>query len=276
MAKASRKEVAVRDDKPAYLQKLEQKGPVQSRDNFDSTDITLPRVKLLQGLSAECESYDDAKPGVLWHTGLDMLLGQEVEFVAVSRRKRYLLVAPIEDGQGILARSEDFIHWVPPSGSFDVKFKDVKKPVTWKLAPTVAESGLDRWGSSKPDDPQSPPAATMFYEYLVLLTDHLDVGPVVLSLTRSQVKKAKKGLNDKIKLHESAGRPMQSLVFCAKVTKEEGPSGAFFNFQFHSAGFAPEKIYNMAWDMKDTLTTYKTQDEVGAATEQETTTKSAF
>ena len=117
--------------KPAYLVELEKAGPVQLRDNFDQSDVTLPRVKLLQGLSDECETFNEAKPGLFWHTGYDRVLGPQFEFVPISRRKRYLLVAPIGDGQGVLARSDDFINWNPPQGKFDVKIKGQRDPVTW-------------------------------------------------------------------------------------------------------------------------------------------------
>lgn len=262
---------ATRDhgDKPSYLQKFETKGPIQKRDNFDSSDVTIPRVKLIQALSKEIETYDSAKAGTLWHTGMDLPLGTEVDFVVVSRRKKYLLVAPLDDGQGILARADDFIHWIPSSGEFQIKIKGRKTPMIWKLAPTVQESGLDKWGTYNDADENSPPAATLFYEYLVLLPEHLDLGPVVLSLTRSQIKKAKKGLNDKIQMHESAGRPMQALVFRAKVVKDSSQQGDFYNFQFVSAGFAPEPLFNQAWELKDALRTYKTQGEDDAAREGE-------
>jgi hypothetical protein len=253
-------------DKPAYLIELEKQGPIQSEDNFDQSDVAIPRVKLLQGLSDECETFNEAKPGLFWHTGYDKALTGEFDFVPVSRRKRYLLVAPLEDGQGVLARADDFVNWTPPQGKFEVRMKGRKEPVIWTLAPTVAESGLDKWGSYNPDDSNSPPAATLFYEYLVLLPLHLDLGPVVLSLTRSQIRKARKGLNDKIQLHESAGRPMQSLVFRAKAFKDSSPEGEFFNFSFTSNGFVQsESLFKNAMELKDVLVRYRVADEEKAA-----------
>lgn len=256
-------------DKPSYLAELEKKGAVRSNDNFDSSDITIPRVKLIQALSQEVEDFNDAKPGTLWHTGADKNLGTELDFIIMSRRKRLLLVAPIDDNQGILARADDCIHWVPPVGEFSVKIKGRKDPQIWKLAPTVAESGLDKWGSYNDQDENSPPAATLFYEYLVLLPDHLDLGPVVLSLTRSQIKKAKKGINDKISMHGSAGRPMQALVFHAKSVSEESQAGKYYNFQFSSNGFASEELYKKALEMSGVLSNYKVQDEDKAARDEE-------
>src|SRR5690349_13800467 len=210
-------DVATRDptsvvgvDKPDFLKEMEKAGPISKQDNFDSTDVAIPRIKLLQGLSEECTSFDSAKQGMFWHTGVDMSLGDNFSFIVISRKKKYLLVAPLQDGQGILARADDCVNWVPQVGTFTVKVGG--KQVQWTLKPTVVESGLDKWGSSVPDDSNSPPAATLFYEYLVLLPDHLDLGPAVMMLQRTQIKKARKGLNDKIAMHEGAGRPMQALV----------------------------------------------------------------
>lgn len=262
-------------DKPSYLAQFEKRGAIKSKDTFDSSDVTIPRVKLVQALSKEIDDFG-AKAGHFWHTGMDVDLGQEVTFIPVSRRKRYLLVAPLDDGRGILARAEelkslgntvDYI-WNPPHGEFEVKLKGRKKPMVWKLAPTLGESGLSKWGTYNDEDENSPPAATLFYEYLSLLPDHLDLGPVVISLTRSQIRKAKKGLNDKIAMHASAGRPMQSLVFKAKSIKESGQEGDYYNWQFFSNGFAPEVIFKQAWDLKDALATYKVQDEADAASEE--------
>lgn len=260
----------VSDVKPDWLVALEAQGPAHNEDNFDNSDIVVPRIKLLQGLSKEVEAHNDAKPGVFWHTGLDLNLGTELDFVVCSRKKKYLLVAPMEDGQGILARAEDFLNW-DKFGEWDVKLKGIKTPVKWSISSlNVEESGLAKWGSSNPADPDSPPAATLFYEYLVLLPNRLDLGPAVLSLARSQIKKAKRGLNDKIKLHEKAGRPMQAIVFQAKPVDDQNPDGqAFKNFQFLGNGFASKELYEAAMDLRNSLTNYAVGGEEEAAHEEQ-------
>lgn len=263
------KDVAVKEQTggvPSYLQGYS--GP-RTEDNFDSSDVVIPRIKLLQGLSGECEAFEDARPGRFWHTGMDLNLGEQVEFVIISRKKKYLLVAPIEDGQGILARAEDFLNW-DRLGKWEVKV-DKKTTVTWEITDTnVVKSGLDQWGTYDPNDQNSPPAATLFYEYLVLLPEHLDLGPALLSLTRSQIKAAKKGLNDKIKLHQGAGRPMQALNFLAKSVGDKNDDGQDFkNLQFTGNGFVSEDLFKMALGFADTLKDYKVQDEAGAASEGE-------
>jgi hypothetical protein len=250
---------------PAFLKGY---GNVVNEDNFDSSDVVIPKIKLLQGLSKEVEAFDDAKAGRFWHTGLDMSLGESMRFVVADRRKKFLLTAPLADGQGILARADDAKTW-DRHGKWQVKIKGLKDPVTWEIKDRdILKSGLTEWGTMIPGDENSPPAATLFYDYLVFLPDHLDLGPAVISLARSQIKKAKKGLNDKIKLHGTNGRPMQALIFEAKSVEESGDEGPYKNWQFTGSGFVQdEALFKMALEHKGALADVKIADEAddGAA-----------
>lgn len=254
--------VAPDDSKlPAFLQAGKN---VVNHDNFDSSDVVIPRIKLLQGISPEVEQFNDAKSGNYWHTGLDMNLGAEMRFIVADRRKKFLLQAPIQDGQGILARSDDAKKW-DKLGSWQVKIKGQKNPVTWEITDIdIEKSGLTGWGTSIPGDEDSPPAATLFYDYLVFLPDHLDLGPAVISLARSQIKKAKKGLNDKISMHATNGRPMQALIFQAGVVEESSDGQSFKNWSFRSGGFVQdEALYKMLLEYRGALANLKIQDEGG-------------
>ena len=243
---------------PAYLQNYE----YQSSDNFDASDVVLPRIKLLQGTSKELETFNDAKAGMFWHTGVDEPLGDSFVFLVADRRKKYLLTAPIEDGQGVLARADDAKTW-DRTGSWSVKSKKVKKPLKWDITTlSVEESGLANWGTFDPEDPESPPAATLFYDYLVFLPDRLDLGPSVVSLARSQIKKAKRGLNDKIQLHANNRRPMQAVLFAANSVDDSADGQSFKNWQFRGAGFnMDEALFNMAKEHVGALANYKIKDE---------------
>jgi len=248
------------DQLPDYLKG----GSYKNEDNFDSSDIVIPRIKLLQGLSTEVtETYPGiAKIGEFWHTGLDISLGSRIDFVIADRRKKYLLQAPIADGQGILARADDAKTW-DRLGKWSIKIKNVKAPVLWEIHDLdVEKSGLANWGTSIPDDEDSPPAATLFYDYLVFLPDRLDLGPAVISLARSQVRKAKKGLNDKIKLHSDSGRPMQALVFSATSVDDAADGQDFKNWQFVSSGFLQDKaMFDMVCEYRGALARFKIADE---------------
>lgn len=242
---------------PDYLKNVDMSN---QQDNFDASDVIVPQLKLLQGTSQQCTDFDEANPGTFWHTGMDISLGDEVDFTIISRKKKYLLQAPMDDGQGILARAEDAKTW-DKLGSWEVKI-DRKTTAVWEITDLdVEKSGLINWGTYDPEDENSPPAATLFYEYLVLLNDQPELGPCVISLARSQIKQAKKGLNTKIDFHRSAGRPMQAIVFRGKVIGDSSDSGDFFNWQFAGNGFASKEVFDMATEFASTLTEYKVQDE---------------
>ena len=259
----AKNEVATTEkDLPDYLVDLMNKGPVDENDGFDSSDIVIPQIKLLQGTSDQVTEFDAAAPGIFWHTGMDMPLGESINFIVCSRRKKYLLQAPMDDGQGILARADDAKTW-DRLGKWEVKV-DKKTTVTWEINDLdVERSGLTDWGTYDPTDPEnSPPAATLFYEYLVLLPDHMDLGPAVISLARSQIKKAKKGLNDKISLHKANGRPLQSIKFSAKTVVEQNESNQdYFNWSFTGAGFATKEQFEHARELAGLLENYAVQNE---------------
>lgn len=248
------------DQLPDFL-----KGQTISRgsDNFDATDVVIPRIKLIQGISPEMTAFDEAKAGVFWHSGFDVPLGSEFKFVVADRRKKFLLSAPIEDGQGVLARSDDAKTW-DRLGTWNVKIKGVRNPVRWEVTDKdVARSGLTKWGTYNPDDPESPPAATMFYDYLVFLPERLNLGPAVISLSRSSIRQAKKGLNDKIALHSQNGRPMQALVFSANSIDDMSDGQSYKNWQFKSAGFVQDQaLYEMVRAHAGGLGNVKVADEV--------------
>lgn len=239
-------------------------------DGFDSSDVTIPRVKLLQGTSEEIANYDNAKIGHFWHTGLDMDLGSEVRFIVADRRKQYLLMAPIQDGQGILARSEDCKNW-DTTGKWSVRFKGRKEPVEWEITDKdVTVDGLTSWGSQLPDDPDSPPAATLFYDYLVYLPDFPDLGMCILSCARTQIKKAKKGLNDKIQIQKDNGRPMQTLIFSLGSVDDSADGQDFKNVKFTFKGFVQQReVFDKMMEYSGALSRLKLADEYGAVEGQD-------
>ena len=251
---------------PAYLQGMDTTG---EDDNFDSSDIVIPRIKLLQGLSGEIEQFEHAKTGCFWHTGLDENLGEKIVFIVADRRKKFLLSAPLADGQGILARADDAKTW-DRTGEWQVKLKGVKKPVTWAIEDTnVDKSGLAKWGTSNPEDEDSPPAATMFYDYLVFLPDRPELGMSVISLARSSIRAAKKGLNDKIAMNRQNNRPMQSLKFSAESVDDISDDGPYKNWLFKSAGFnMDESLFHKLTEYRGALANLKIKDEDGDQTEE--------
>lgn len=145
-------------DLPDYLKGASYK---PQDDGFGMDDVVVPRIKLLQGLSKEVtEMYPGvAMIGDFWHTGLDISLGSSFRFIVADRRRKYLLSAPIADGQGILARADDAKTW-DRTGKWSVRIKNVKQPVEWVIKDLdVAKSGLAEWGTYIPGDADSPPGS---------------------------------------------------------------------------------------------------------------------
>ena len=70
------------------------------------------------------------------------------------------------DSKVPLAVASDGIHWDIPNQTFEVYFPNNRTPYKWATKRTVAESGLDKFGSSQPDNPRSTPAASMTYQML--------------------------------------------------------------------------------------------------------------
>lgn len=255
-------EVATIDTaKPSYLVGSD-KGTKLA--GLDSKDFIVPRIKLLQAISEEVEAFDEAKAGNFWHNVMNQSMGTTLKFVIISNKKRHLLMAPRSDARGILARADDAVHWSPANVEFDVTLKGGIK-VKWKTADTVAESGLAEFGSSNPADPNSVPASTLFYEYLVLLPDFPELGVCLLSLGRSQAKKAR-DLNGKV---EMADAPIQSMVFEAGVVQEKGADGPYLNYSFARKGWATEAQFEKACQLAETMKDYKAADEEGAVRDED-------
>lgn len=192
-------------------------------------DMEVPRLIVLQSLSPEVVDGDE-KPGSFYHTILEEALGKELRMVIVYADIKYILWKPRHEGGGILARSDDGKTWTPPNATFEVKpYKDQPKVVSWQTKPTVAESGLDKFGSSDPNDPNSQPAATKMWNFVVVLPDHPEMGPMVLTLQRGM---ADVGRNFSGKLKMS-GLPTFGQVYNATVRKENKGSGDFFSLSFN-------------------------------------------
>lgn len=207
-------------------------------ENLGTGDYEMPRIKLIQAVGDEIQTYDGLKVGDFFHTALERSLGSELQIVPLYISKRYVLWRPRPpvDLGGILARADDGVHWSPPNTEFMVKIDKKGTAVKWTTKDTVAKSGLAEWGTYDPSDPQSQPAATLCYVVVAGLPEHQDVGPVALLLQRSAVKPARK-LMGKLKISRA---PIYGMVFDMSSYIENGASGDFGAYRFQSAGFVED------------------------------------
>lgn len=214
-------------------------------ESLGAADVEIPRVKLMQALSPELEEYNDLKKGDFFHTLAEKNLGTSVRITPIYIDNRFMLWRPRKSGGGILARADDGIHWNPPNGNYTVKLNSGVE-VNWKTAPTVAQSGLDKWGSENPSDPSSPPAATRMYNVVVTFPDDPDMPPAVVTLQRAAIKIARKFIG-KLKITRA---PSFGLIFVMGAVKDSNSAGEeFYNYAFKGDGAVTDKAtYDQNYD----------------------------
>jgi hypothetical protein len=236
LKKAPSQELAVVDDEntlPDFMR--EDIGKQYGMETLDATDMALPRLLLMQGLSKQKEQFSFLKTGDFFHTAQEVVIPQPFLAVPIMIDKRFLLWRPRNAGGGILARANDAKHWQPSPASFTVTLdkKDGGATVTWETKETVAESGLAEWGSMDPDNPESPPAATLTYNILLAFPANPELSPAVLSLQRTGMKAAL-DLNMKLK---SLNRPsFQSVIQFSSFLDHKGTND-FYSVKTVLAGF---------------------------------------
>lgn len=234
VTKAANTAVAAVGAVPDFMQQYAGQGVEQ----VSQAETEIPRIKLIQAISPELETFNDLKAGDFFHSIAEISLGQELRIVPIFTDMRYILWRPRWEGGGILARADDGVHWNPPNAQFEVKpVKGSPQVVSWKTAPTVAASGLTNWGSSNPSDPNSQPAATKMYNMLVAFPDNPDLGMAIVTLQRAGVKVARK-LMGKLKITRA---PAYGQVFVMRSVNEQGQEGPFKNYSFEADGFVTDK-----------------------------------
>lgn len=202
-------------------------------------DVEVPRIKLLQALSPELDEFNEAEKGTFWHAMADAALGESIRIVPVWTDVSYILWRPREMGGGILARAADGVHWSPAQGEFQVNLKNVKNAITWKLANTVAASGLGEWGSMNPEDTNSPPAATRMYNVVCVMPDlPVELSPAVVTLQRSAIGVARKFMG-KLKISNA---PSFGQYYTMEAVEDSNSNNEkFYNYKFTKAGFVMDE-----------------------------------
>lgn len=218
--------------------------------NMDSTDLIIPRVKLLQAISPEVkDEKEGAKDGQFWHTIAEQSLGGQLRIVPILVKKTTVLWAPRGDDRGILARSSDNVHWDKDYENleFEVQFKGQPKRKIYTRG-SVAESGLAEFGSSVPGDKRSPPVASLTYTWLFALLDFPELSPVAVINTRSSLA-AGRSLYNKIELRPA--QPYAQIYTLFKV--DDGTSDEpFNNYGYVGAGYIEdEATFNAFKELHD-------------------------
>jgi hypothetical protein len=125
------------------------------------------------------------------------------------------------------------VHWSPADAHFTVQLVKDGPQVTWTTKATVAQSGLDQWGSSNIADPNSQPAATKMYNVAIILPDlDREFSPAVVTMQRSAITVARKFMG-KLRI---SNLPSFGQYYTMESVDDQGPLGKFYNYKFTKAG----------------------------------------
>lgn len=209
------------------------------KENIHQDDLEIPRLKLIQGVSPELTEYDGLRAGYFFHPAAEHIFEEPFRAVPIFMDRRYILWNPLEAGGGILARADDGVNWSPRDGEFNVKLDKAQggANVKWKLSPTVAGSGLANWGTMNPADPNSPPAATLMYNFLLAFVDYPDLMPAVLSFQRSSVKSGRRYLT-KLRTQRT---PLYGTVWEFSAAHEQKSGRDYYTIGVKGAGLVEDE-----------------------------------
>lgn len=233
---------------PAFLQGKQR----TDKTNLDAKDLTIPRIKVAQDQSPEVKAGDVARGSLFLNvTGEELaVFGKPLVFIPIIASKEYILWRDQQDGGGgLLARARPVIEegrvrykWDKPNATFTTKIKNVV-PVSWSTGAYIDEDGLDQWGTQIEGNADSPPAASVHYNYLVMLPEHGNV-MAAFSLSKTQVKRAK----DLNAMLEMSNLDIFARRFRVTVEPDRNTNNQeFFNIRFKPAGVVQdEDLYNYA------------------------------
>ena len=228
---------------PEYLKGYN--GPTGT-ENIETTDVTIPRLKIAQGLTSEVKEGLVKDGSLFINLGAQVVAerGDSLRFIPLAYAKEFILWRPREDnGGGILARArpvyDETNHrirykWDKQNETFEVKLKGIVK-CKWTTGQYIDEDGLDEWGSENPADRSSGIAATAHLNYVVALPDHEDM-LVAFSFSRTTTR-AGKDLNGLLKQGRA---PMFARIFSAKTFEDKREKGEFNNVKIMNDGFVTE------------------------------------
>jgi hypothetical protein len=213
-------------------------------DKTDMSDMEIPALKLLQGMSPEVLSQTSKlRAGMWYHSILELDLGPEIEEVVVQMVMKEAIVRSPPLGRNmetfVVFRSADGIHWDRPNTRVEVQFDNGKK-VEWYSGRDVQSSGLLEFGSSDPSDPKSKPAGQMTYPIIMRILKPAIPGMVIYRPS-FMANKSVKRLNTR---RDMRPEPPLRQVYTLKAIEQSAPGRLWYVPEFSSNGeLRDERIY---------------------------------
>lgn len=227
------------------------------RSGLDAKDVTIPRIKIAQDGNPEVKSGDVPKGALFLNVTGEVLaeFSKPMTIIPIIAAKEYMLWRDQNDGGGgLLARARPVVEdgkvrykWDKPHTKFTTKIKGVVA-VEWTTKeyldePVLGDKTLADWGTQIAADADSPPAASVHYNYLVALPEFGNM-IAAFSLSKSQVKRAK----DLNAILEMSQYPVYSRIIRVATEPEKNTNGQeFFNVRFRPNGLVQdEQLFNWA------------------------------
>ncbi|MDD5354948.1 MAG: hypothetical protein PHY56_00165 [Candidatus Omnitrophica bacterium] len=210
-------------DVPDYVK------PMTSEPAIDNEDIVVPRLKLIQEKSDEINNDMGYKAGDIINPASGENLGPQVDFVPILFQKMAIQWKPRASGGGIADICNNIMALAP----FSNNGVDMNK-VNWAQEMEVSNDKNNKdknyWAK--------------VYNFLIITESN--PSPVILSMSRTKIKAAKKllGFWQNFK-DKKTMRPYPLYTFTYRLeTFEDNKSGfAFWNYDINRLALTPKEIY---------------------------------
>jgi len=209
-------------------------------EGIGALDFTIPFIRILQMLTPQAQSDNDAfikgaKPGMFFNTVTERLYGTTINVVPIMYKKLWLEWAPNRGGlmgrhepESIRVNKEKFSEWVNEKGNI------------------ISET----------------------HSFYVMVIDHFDEGPIILSLTSTGIRHAK-NWNTQImmtKLPSGSKAPYYSSIWELETVKCLNQQGVWYQIgdkksMIKRIRFITEKEFNdFIFPTKENMTSLKEVD----------------
>lgn len=176
----------------------------QGLDELDSSDRSVPFIKVLEKNSPEIETVDGAKPGMFINTATQQLY-DSIRFVPATREHLYVEWVPVDNGGGLVA--------------------------SYGLTEAISQWAKTQRGKIKLRNGND--LVETFYLYGIVMPeegdDEADPYPAVISFTSTRIRAYKSIVNrsDSIMLRNAQGRKFKAPWFCHvwRLTSEKKVDG---------------------------------------------------
>lgn len=216
------KAVAKKDDQlPAFL--AERMNDTRGSEEIGTNDLTIPRIELVQSLSACRKKTDPAyipgiEEGMLYNNVTRENYGESVNVVPVYFRKEYLLW-----------RSQDL------GGGFGGSYQ------------SMPEAEQARLAQEKPEEWETVDTAQQF---VLVIKEDGSAEEAVLSMAKSKAK-VSRNWNSLIRIN---GGPRFSRVYRIAGVGDQNPAGQdYYNLSVSNVGFVTEEIFAQAEHIYDLI-----------------------